>query len=429
MNTQELLKQILSRVKENQITWDDVDEIIKAFSLEDNTETIEEILNVCECNGIKIIDADNTVNDVSDSVEIFCDINKEYIKEEIYIYLRGSQLALDDFEKIFYPLDKDDKDKIKQVIENELKISLVEESSSDFSSIDVTEELQKRKSGVFDYDLKDFLGMYLKEIGIVPLLTYEQEIFLAGGMQSQNEQLRIETRNYFVEANLRLVIPIARRYFGGTLDLLDLIQEGNIGLIQAAEKFDYRRGYKFSTYATWWVRQAITRAIANMARTIQIPVHMFENLNKMNRVIGKLERKLGREPTNEEIALEMEISQERVREIKRISQETVSLDVPVGSEEDSTLADFIADREAPGVFDVISSALLKKQLEDILGTLTQREKNVLRLRFGLEDGRARTLEEVGKTFNVTRERIRQIEAKALRKLRHPARSKKLRDFL
>ena len=258
----------------------------------------------------------------------------------------------------------------------------------------------------------------MKEIGRVPLLTAEQERELAMRMESNDEEEHSEAQKQLAEANLRLVVSIAKRYAGRGMGFLDLIQEGNLGLIKAVEKFDYHKGYKFSTYATWWIRQAITRAIADQARTIRIPVHMVETINKLTRVSRNLLQKNGREPTDEEIAAEMEVDVARVREIKKISQEPVSLETPVGEEDDSHLGDFIEDHDAPAPADAASFMLLKEQLEDVLGTLTQREKNVLRLRFGLEDGRARTLEEVGKSFNVTRERIRQIEAKALRKLRH-----------
>ena len=273
--------------------------------------------------------------------------------------------------------------------------------------------------------IDDPVRMYLKEIGRVPLLTAEEEVRLAKLMDEGDE----EAAKRLAEANLRLVVSIAKRYVGRGMLFLDLIQEGNLGLIKAVEKFDYTKGYKFSTYATWWIRQAITRAIADQARTIRIPVHMVETINKLIRVSRQLLQQLGREPLPEEIAKEMEISVDRVREIMKIAQEPVSLETPIGEEEDSHLGDFIEDQDAPAPADAASFMLLKEQLEEVLDTLTPREEKVLRLRFGLDDGRARTLEEVGQNFGVTRERIRQIEAKALRKLRHPSRSRKLKDFL
>ena len=273
--------------------------------------------------------------------------------------------------------------------------------------------------------IDDPVRMYLKEIGRVPLLTADQEVELAKRMEKGDGSAQKE----LAEANLRLVVSIAKRYVGRGMQFLDLIQEGNLGLIKAVEKFDYNKGYKFSTYATWWIRQAITRAIADQARTIRIPVHMVETINKLVRVSRKLLQDFGREPTAEEIAREMDVPVERVREIMKIAQEPVSLETPIGEEEDSHLGDFIEDHDAQAPADVASFTLLKEQLAEVLGTLTLREKQVLTLRFGLIDGKARTLEEVGKNFHVTRERIRQIEAKALRKLRHPSRSKKLKDFL
>jgi len=289
----------------------------------------------------------------------------------------------------------------------------------------------------------DPVRMYLREIGKVSLLSAEQEVSLAKRMElgemaeHQSNGSRdidliqdgIEARRQLTEANLRLVVSVAKKYLGRGMSLLDLVQEGNIGLIRAVEKFDYHKGYKFSTYATWWIRQAITRAIADQARTIRIPVHMVETINKLVRIQRRLLQDLGRDPTAEEIAAEMELSPERVREIQKLSQEPVSLETPIGEEEDSHLGDFIEDRGALAPADAASHQLLKEQVEDVLDSLSQRERKVLQLRFGLEDGRSRTLEEVGREFKVTRERIRQIEAKALRKLRHPTRSRKLKDYL
>lgn len=273
--------------------------------------------------------------------------------------------------------------------------------------------------------INDPVRMYLKEIGRVPLLSADEEIELAKRIEKHDE----EAKRRLAEANLRLVVSIAKRYVGRGMLFLDLIQEGNMGLIKAVEKFDFRKGFKFSTYATWWIRQAITRAIADQARTIRIPVHMVETINKLIRVSRQLLQDLGRDPLPEEIAKEMDLSPEKVREIMKIAQEPVSLETPIGEEDDSHLGDFIEDQDALAPSDAAAYELLKEQLEDVLETLTEREENVLRLRFGLDDGRTRTLEEVGKVFGVTRERIRQIEAKALRKLRHPSRSKRLKDFL
>lgn len=288
------------------------------------------------------------------------------------------------------------------------------------------EEADSAEIGIPDgIRLDDPVRMYLKEIGRVPLLTSSEEVELAKRMEAGDE----EAKRRLVEANLRLVVSIAKRYVGRGMLFLDLIQEGNLGLMKAVEKFDFRKGFKFSTYATWWIRQAITRAIADQARTIRIPVHMVETINKLVRVTRQLLQELGREPTPEEVAEEMGMPVERVHEIHKIAQEPVSLETPIGEEEDSHLGDFIPDDDAPAPADAAAYALLREQLDDVLSTLTLREQKVLRLRFGLEDGRSRTLEEVGQEFGVTRERIRQIEAKALRKLRHPSRSKWLKDFL
>ena len=303
------------------------------------------------------------------------------------------------------------------IISDDDSINLDEEEEVDVENIDLSVP-----EGV---SIEDPVRMYLKEIGKVPLLSAEEEIELAKHMEEGDEA----AKKRLAEANLRLVVSIAKRYVGRGMLFLDLIQEGNLGLIKAVEKFDYRKGYKFSTYATWWIRQAITRAIADQARTIRIPVHMVETINKLIRVSRQLLQELGREPQPEEIAEKMDMSVDRVREILKISQEPVSLETPIGEEEDSHLGDFIQDDNVPVPADAAAFTLLKEQLVEVLNTLTDREQKVLRLRFGLDDGRARTLEEVGKEFKVTRERIRQIEAKALRKLRHPSRSRKLKDYL
>ncbi len=315
-------------------------------------------------------------------------------------------------------------EKIYDIFEKE-GIELVEDMDSELVGIEVSKEELEDLSVPDGINVDDHVKMYLKEIGKVRLLEPEEETELAKRMAEGDE----EAKKRLAEANLRLVVSIAKRYVGRGMLFLDLIQEGNLGLIKAVDKFDYTKGYKFSTYATWWIRQAITRAIADQARTIRIPVHMVETINKLVRVSRQLVQEYGREPTHEELAKELNMSIEKVREISKISQEPVSLETPIGEEEDSHLGDFIPDDDAPAPSEAASFVLLKEQLVEVLKTLAPREEKVLRLRFGLDDGRQRTLEEVGKEFNVTRERIRQIEAKALRKLRHPSRSKKLKDYL
>jgi len=376
---EEKLKTLIEGVKtkENVVEYSEVQDTFAEFNLDD--EQFEKVLEALDASGIDVLKIDPTVDD-----EAFVDIEIEGMDIDII----------------------DDED-----------IVLSEEDEVDVENIDLSVP-----DGI---SIEDPVRMYLKEIGKVPLLSAEEEIELAKRMEEGDE----EAKKKLAEANLRLVVSIAKRYVGRGMLFLDLIQEGNLGLIKAVEKFDYNKGYKFSTYATWWIRQAITRAIADQARTIRIPVHMVETINKLIRVSRQLLQELGREPSPEEIAAEMGMPVERVREILKISQEPVSLETPIGEEEDSHLGDFIPDDNIPVPADAAAFTLLKEQLFEVLSTLTDREQKVLRLRFGLDDGRARTLEEVGKEFNVTRERIRQIEAKALRKLRHPSRSRKLKDYL
>ena len=350
---------------------------------------------------------------------------KKGVLEESEIRAAFSTLKLteDQYELIVRVLEKNDIDVLQVVEEDDTEVPDDE--------LDIIDENGEEEQDLLDLSIPDSINiedpvrMYLKEIGKVPLLTAEEEIDLAKRMESGDE----DAKKRLAEANLRLVVSIAKRYVGRGMLFLDLIQEGNLGLIKAVEKFDYNKGFKFSTYATWWIRQAITRAIADQARTIRIPVHMVETINKLVRVSRQLLQELGRDPSPEEIAAEMDIPVEKVREISKIAQEPVSLETPIGEEEDSHLGDFIQDDNVPVPADAAAFTLLKEQLVEVLGTLTEREQKVLRLRFGLDDGRARTLEEVGKEFKVTRERIRQIEAKALRKLRHPSRSRKLKDYL
>ena len=346
--------------------------------------------------------------------------------QEISDFFKDSPLEVDQMEKVFDFLEASGVDVLR--ITDNSGDELLLDNDMDMEGLDDEEEVELDKIDLSvpeGVSIEDPVRMYLKEIGKVSLLSADEEIELAKRMEKGDEA----AKKRLAEANLRLVVSIAKRYVGRGMLFLDLIQEGNLGLIKAVEKFDYRKGYKFSTYATWWIRQAITRAIADQARTIRIPVHMVETINKLIRVSRQLLQELGREPTPEEIAEEMDMPVDRVREILKISQEPVSLETPIGEEEDSHLGDFIQDDNVPVPADAAAFTLLKEQLVEVLSTLTDREQKVLRLRFGLDDGRARTLAEVGKEFNVTRERIRQIEAKALRKLRHPSRSRKLKDYL
>ncbi len=366
------------------------------------------------------------------SKEVDSDLTLEQVKDQLTeVGKKTGVLAYDDIaEKLSnFDVDSDQMDEFYEFL-GEQGVELVGESE------DGDPNIQELAKGEEEFDLNDLsvppgvkindpVRMYLKEIGRVDLLSAEEEIELANRIEQGDE----EAKRRLAEANLRLVVSIAKRYVGRGMLFLDLIQEGNMGLIKAVEKFDYRKGFKFSTYATWWIRQAITRAIADQARTIRIPVHMVETINKLIRVQRQLLQDLGREPTPEEIGEDMDLTPDKVREILKIAQEPVSLETPIGEEDDSHLGDFIEDQDATSPSEHAAYELLKEQLEDVLDTLTDREENVLRLRFGLDDGRTRTLEEVGKVFGVTRERIRQIEAKALRKLRHPSRSKRLKDFL
>ena len=345
------------------------------------------------------------INDFNSDMEI----DAEQM-EKVYEYLEANHIDV-----LRVSGDGDGIEELDDVDDSD--IVLTDEDDVDMEKIDLSVP-----DGI---SIEDPVRMYLKEIGKVPLLSADEEVELAKRMAEGDE----DAKKRLAEANLRLVVSIAKRYVGRGMLFLDLIQEGNLGLIKAVEKFDYHKGFKFSTYATWWIRQAITRAIADQARTIRIPVHMVETINKLIRVSRQLLQELGREPTPEEIAAELDMPVERVREILKISQEPVSLETPIGEEEDSHLGDFIQDDNVPVPAEAAAQTLLKEQLDEVLDTLTEREQKVLRLRFGMDDGRARTLEEVGKEFDVTRERIRQIEAKALRKLRHPSRSRKLRDYL
>lgn len=347
---------------------------------------------------------------------------------EVADFLEGVDLNKDQMDEIYDSLTAMGIEIVSEVDPEDFELLSIEhEESEDDEIIPVTEdnEIDLEATLPKGIAVDDPVRMYLKEIGKVPLLSADEEIELAKKMELGDDY----AKKRLCEANLRLVVSIAKRYVGRGMLFLDLIQEGNLGLIKAVDKFDWRKGYKFSTYATWWIRQAITRSIADQARTIRIPVHMVETINKLIRISRQLLQEYGREPSPEEIAKEMDISEEKVREILKIAQEPVSLETPIGEEEDSHLGDFIPDEDVPAPAEAAAFSMLKEQLVEVLDTLTEREQKVLKLRFGLEDGRARTLEEVGKRFDVTRERIRQIEAKALRKLRHPSRSKKLKDYL
>ena len=378
-------------------------QIRKDGHMEENAQKFLEKMNELVALGKK----KKSILDVQEINDFFTDMDLSAEQmEKVFEYLEGNNI---DVLRITADTDDD--------VEVDLDDMIAEEEEVDMESIDLSVP-----EGV---SIEDPVRMYLKEIGKVPLLSAEREIELAKRMEEGDEDAKKE----LAEANLRLVVSIAKRYVGRGMLFLDLIQEGNLGLIKAVEKFDYHKGYKFSTYATWWIRQAITRAIADQARTIRIPVHMVETINKLIRVSRQLLQELGREPLPEEIAKELDMPVERVREILKISQEPVSLETPIGEEEDSHRGDFIQDDNVPVPAEAAAQTLLKEQLDEVLDTLTEREQKVLRLRFGMNDGRARTLEEVGKEFDVTRERIRQIEAKALRKLRHPSRSRKLRDYL
>ena len=357
------------------------------------------------------------------------ELRMTYVKELVDKGKKNGSLTykeiMDTFEEV--EMDPEQIDKLYEYLETK-GIDVVGAIDNDLDIPPLDEDVEEVDLDISipeGISIDDPVRMYLKEIGKVPLLSPEEEIDLANRIKKNDS----EAKKKLTEANLRLVVSIAKRYVGRGMLFLDLIQEGNLGLIKAVEKFDYTKGFKFSTYATWWIRQAITRAIADQARTIRIPVHMVETINKLIRVSRQLLQQLGRDPIPEEIAAEMGMSEDKVREIMKIAQEPVSLETPIGEEEESHLGDFIPDEDAPAPAESAAFTLLKEQLMEVLDTLTPREEKVLKLRFGLEDGRARTLEEVGKEFNVTRERIRQIEAKALRKLRHPSRSKKLKDFL
>ncbi|MBS7526743.1 RNA polymerase sigma factor RpoD [Fusibacter paucivorans] len=397
---QETVKALIKKgKKQGSLTIEEIQEKLSEFELD--KDQIDEIYEAFSDMNITVItNSEDSDDDEDDEDEDLDDIDIEDLDE------------LEDLENIDEDIDD---------IDDDIDSASDDDSSSDDEEEEVTIDLSLPKG----INIDDPVRMYLKEIGEVALLSGEEEVELAKRMADGDE----DAKKKLCEANLRLVVSIAKKYVGRGMLFLDLIQEGNLGLIKAVEKFDWTKGFKFSTYATWWIRQAITRAIADQARTIRIPVHMVETINKLIRVQRQLLQELGREPLPEEIAKEMDMPVEKVREILKIAQEPVSLETPIGEEEDSHLGDFIPDNDAPAPADAAAFSMLKEQLMEVLETLTPREQKVLKLRFGLEDGRARTLEEVGKEFDVTRERIRQIEAKALRKLKHPSRSKKLKDYL
>jgi len=399
----------LERFREKIIAIKNEDDSIEGVSERVKLEAMTGLKELAEEKGASSL----TFSEVGDKIDNI-EFDKDQI-EDIYDYLErtGITVVADKEEPDSSELDKIDKEEEDPEIRAQL------EKDPKIKEIDLEATISKTVA------VDDPVRMYLKEIGKVPLLSAEEEVELAKRMEQGDEY----AKQKLCEANLRLVVSIAKKYVGRGMLFLDLIQEGNLGLIKAVDKFDYTKGYKFSTYATWWIRQAITRSIADQARTIRIPVHMVETINKLIRVSRQLLQENGREPTPDEIAEEMGITVEKVREILKIAQEPVSLETPIGEEEDSHLGDFIPDEDAPAPAEAAAFSMLKEQLVEVLNTLTEREQKVLKLRFGLEDGRARTLEEVGKEFDVTRERIRQIEAKALRKLRHPTRSKKLKDYL
>ncbi len=396
-------------------------------------EELEEIKDPKEVKKEEIKEAKKAVKEANAKKEETSE-NKEVKEEKVNKILKKAKeqgkITIGDLAK---ELDDVNPDQIDQVFDafEELGVNLLNDDMEEEPNIEDLKEVEDLKldevteTTYEGINIDDPVRMYLREIGRIPLLTFEQELDLAKRILAGDEDAKKE----LAESNLRLVVSIAKKYVGRGMLFLDLIQEGNMGLIKAVEKFDYTKGFKFSTYATWWIRQAITRAIADQARTIRIPVHMVETINKLIRTSRHLLQQLGREPSPEEIAAEMEIPVEKVMEIQKIAQDPVSLETPIGEEDDSHLGDFIQDDDSPAPHDSAAYTLLKEQLEEVMNTLTPREAKVLKLRFGLEDGKARTLEEVGREFEVTRERIRQIEAKALRKLRHPSRSKKLRDYM